>query len=141
MLRSSIDAACSFAKSHALRRRHRHRTMTVTTTVADAKLEAPAASATQYPADLAPITIATIFPVELTGIGVLFAGLRRRKKPGTQKMHLLAIILFSLGILGLVGCGCPTTTYHTYSINITATSVSFTAPAQSTSVLLSVGNQ
>jgi hypothetical protein len=31
--------------------------------------------------------------------------------------------------------------FQTYTINITATSVSFTAPAQSTSVLLSVGNQ
>ena len=77
----------------------------------------------------------------LTGLGVFFAGLRRRKKPGTQQMRLLAIILFSLGILGLTGCGCPSTTFQSYTINVTATSVSFPAPAQSTSVILSVGNQ
>ena len=41
-------------------------------------------------------------------------------------MRLLAIILFSLGILGLTGCGCPSTVFQTYTINITATSVSFT---------------
>jgi hypothetical protein len=56
-------------------------------------------------------------------------------------MRLLAIILFSLGILSLTGCGCPSTVFQTYTINITATSVNATAPAQSTSVLLSVGNQ
>ena len=56
-------------------------------------------------------------------------------------MRLLAIIVFSLGILGLAGCGCPSTAFQTYTINIVGTSVSFTAPSQSTSVLLSVGNQ
>ena len=57
----------------------------------------------QYPtparsssADLTPITAAAVFPVELTGLGVFFASLRRRKKLGTQKMRLLAVILFSL---------------------------------------------
>ncbi len=56
-------------------------------------------------------------------------------------MRLLAIVLFSLGILGLAGCGCPSTAFQTYTINITATSASSTAPPQSTSVILSVGNQ
>jgi hypothetical protein len=93
------------------------------------------------PADLAPITAAAVFPVELTGIGVFFAGLRRRKKLGTQKMHLLAVILFSLAMLGLTGCGCPSTVFQTYTISITATSANLTAPSRSTSVLLSVGNQ
>ena len=98
--------------------------MTVTTTVADAKLEAPGAFHGN-PADLAPFTVATIFPAELTGLGVLFAGLRRRKTLGTQKMRLLLMIVFTLGILGLVGCGCPSTAFHSYSINITGTSLSF----------------
>ncbi len=40
-------------------------------------------------------------------------------------MRLLAVILFSLGILGLTGCGCPSTVFNTYTINITATSVNF----------------
>jgi hypothetical protein len=114
--------------------------MTVNTTVADAALRDPAVR-NFNPADLAPIAAAAVFPVELTGLGVFFAGFRRRKKLGTQQMRLLAVILFSLGILGLTGCGCPSTVFQTYTINITATSVSSTAPAQSTSVILSVGNQ
>jgi len=100
-----------------------------------------ASSPAAVPLLLASITAAAVFPVELTGLGVFLAGLRRRKKLGTQKMRLLAVILFSLGILGLTGCGCPSTVFQTYTINIRATSVSFTAPAQSTSVILSVGNQ
>ena len=135
------DATCSFASNPTLTAGSTATVaMTVNTTVADAQLRKPALR-NFNPADLAPITAAAVFPVELTGLGVFFAGLRRRKKLGTQKMRLLAIILFSLGILGLTGCGCPSTVFQTYTINITATSVSFTAPAQSTSVLLSVGNQ
>jgi hypothetical protein len=135
------DATCSFASNPTLTAGGTAIVaMTVNTTVADAQLRQPALR-TFTPADFAPITAAAVFPVELTGLGVFFAGLRRRKKLGTQKMRLLAIILFSLGILGLTGCGCPSTVFQTYTINITATSVSFTAPAQSTSVLLSVGNQ
>ena len=114
--------------------------MTVTTTAADAKLLAPA-GLPGNPADIAPLTFAAIFPAELTGLGVLFAGIRRRKTLGTQKMRLLLIIVCTLGILGLVGCGCPNTTFKTYTINITGTSLSFPAPAQSTSVVLSVGQQ
>jgi hypothetical protein len=135
------DATCSFASNPTLTAGATATVaMTVNTTVADAQLRKPALR-NFNPADFAPITAAAVFPVELTGLGIFFAGLRRRKKLGTQKMRLLAIILFSLGILGLTGCGCPSTVFQTYTINITATSVSFTAPAQSTSVLLSVGNQ
>ena len=56
-------------------------------------------------------------------------------------MRLLLLIVFSLGILGLAGCGCPSTAFQTYTINITGTSLSFPAPAQTTSVILSVGKQ
>jgi sugar lactone lactonase YvrE len=135
------DATCSFASNPTLTVGGTATVaMTVNTTIADAQLQKPALH-NFNPADLAPITAAAVFPVELTGIGVFVTGLRRRKKLGTQKMRLLAIILFSLGILGLTGCGCPSTVFQTYTINITATSVTFTAPAQSTSVILSVGNQ
>jgi MBG domain (YGX type)/Bacterial Ig-like domain (group 3) len=135
------DATCSFVSNPTLTAGGSATVaMTVNTTVADAALHQPALR-NFNPADFAPITAAAIFPVELTGLGVFFAGLRRRKKPGTQKMRLLAVVLFSLGILGLTGCGCPSTVFQTYTINITATSVSTIAPAQSTSVLLSVGNQ
>jgi hypothetical protein len=135
------DATCSFASNPTLTAGGTATVaMTVNTTVADAQLQRPLLH-NFTPADFAPITAAAVFPVELTGLGVVFAGLRRQKKLGTQKMRLMAIILFSLGILGLTGCGCPSTVFQTYTINITATSVTFTAPAQSTSVILSVGNQ
>ncbi len=135
------DATCSFASNPTLTAGSTATVaMTVNTTVADAQLRNPAPR-NFSPADLTPITAAAVLPVELTGLGVFFAGLRRRKKLGTQQMRLLAIILFSLGILGLTGCGCPTTVFQTYTINITATSVSATTPVQTTSVLLSVGNQ
>jgi hypothetical protein len=135
------DATCSFASNPTLTAGGTVTiAMTVNTTVADAQLRNRLPRNLQ-PADFAPITAAAVFPVELTGLGVFLAGLRRRKKLGTQKMRLLAIILFSLGILSLTGCGCPSTVFQTYTINITATSVNATAPAQSTSVLLSVGNQ
>jgi sugar lactone lactonase YvrE len=135
------DATCSFASNPTLTAGGTATVaMSVNTTIADAKLRKPAFN-TFNPTDLAPITAAAVFPIELTGLGVFFAGLRRRQKLGTLKMRLLAIILFSLGILGLTGCGCPSTVFNTYTINITATSVNFTAPAQSTSVILSVGNQ
>jgi hypothetical protein len=64
----------------------------------------------------------------------------RSKKLGTHKIHLLTVIL-SLAILGLTGCGCPIATFQTYTITITGTSISFTAPPQSTSIVLSVGNE
>jgi MBG domain (YGX type)/Bacterial Ig-like domain (group 3)/NHL repeat len=135
------DASCTFASNPTLTTGGTATVaMTVNTTTADAKLSNPAIPHFN-PADLAPITAAAVFPVELTGLGVFFAGLRRRKKLGTQKMHLLAVILFSLAILGLTGCGCPSTAFNNYTIVITGTSVSSSAPAQSTSVILSVGNQ
>jgi sugar lactone lactonase YvrE len=135
------DAACSFASNPTLSAGGTATVaMTVTTTTADAQLRS-LMPRNFSPGSLAPLTVAATFPVEIAGVGVLFAGLRRRRRPRTQKMNLLAIILLSLGILGLAGCGCPPTAYQTYTISITATSVSFTAPAQSTSVLLSVGNQ
>jgi MBG domain (YGX type)/Bacterial Ig-like domain (group 3)/NHL repeat len=135
------DASCNFASNPTLTAGGTSTVaMTVNTTTADAKLINPA-SPRINPADFAPITAAAVFPVELTGLGVFFAGLRRRKKLGTQKMHLLTVILFSLAILGLTGCGCPSTAFNNYTVVITGTSVNSSAPAQSTSVILSVGNQ
>ncbi len=136
-----LDATCAFASNPTLTAGGTATVaMTVNTTTADAKLNNPAIPHFN-PADFAPITAAAVFPVELTGLGVFFAGFRRRNKLGTQKMHLLTVILFSLAILGLTGCGCPSTAYKNYTIVITGTSVSSSAPAQSTSVILSVGNQ
>ena len=136
------DASCAFANPTVTLTAGGSITtaMTVTTTAADAKLLMPT-GLPGGPADIAPLTVATIFPVELTGLGVLFAGIRRRKTLGTQKMRLLLLIVCTLGILGLAGCGCPSTTFKTYTINITGTSLSFPAPAQTTTVVLSVGQQ
>ncbi len=135
------DAACSFASNATVSAGGTATVpMTVTTTVADAALRVPMPR-NFTSGELAPLTVAAAFPLELTGIGVFFAGLRRRNQTGSPKMHLLAVITLSLGILGLAGCGCPPTVYQSYTINITGTSVSFIAPVQSTSVILSVGNQ
>ncbi|WP_158943759.1 MBG domain-containing protein [Granulicella sp. S190] len=132
------DATCSFASNPTLTAGGTATVaLTITTTAADASLHNPA-TPNFNPADLAPITAAAVFPVELTGIGIFFAGLRRRKTLGTQKIRLLAVILLSFGILGLAGC-CFNTTFQTYTVNVTGTSVGFTTPAQSTSVFLSVG--
>ncbi len=112
-------------------------TMTVTSAVSVSNLQTPG-SLPAGPADLAPLTAAAIFPAELTGLGVLFAGIRRRKTLGTQKMRLLILIFFTLGILGLMGCGAANTAFKTYTVNITGTSLTFPAPAQTTSVVVSV---
>jgi len=132
------DAACTFSSNPTLTANGTATaTMTVTNTAADALLR----GSTRFnPANIAPITVAAVFPLELTGLGVFFAGFSRRRTRAPQKRNLLVIFLFSLGILGLAGCCFNTTTFTTYTINVTGTSVSFTAPAQSTSVILSVGN-
>ena len=135
------DATCTFASNPTLTSGGTATVaMTATTTTADAKLIKPAVP-NYTPADFAPITAAALFPVELTGLGVVFAGFLRGKKLGTPKMQVFAVILFSLAILGLTGCGCPPTEFKNYTITITGTSVNSSAPAQSTSVILSVGNQ
>ena len=111
-------------------------TMMVTTTTADAKLHKPIEFNSN---DLAPITIATIFPFEFTGLAALFTAIRRRKTIDTRKMRFLILLVLSLGVLGLAGCGCINTAFNTYTITITGTSVAGTAPSASTSVILTVG--
>ncbi|MBB5319111.1 MBG domain-containing protein [Tunturibacter empetritectus] len=133
------DATCTFASNPTLTAGGTATVaLTINTTAADAKLRDPSIPSLS-PGDLAPITAAAVFPVELTGLGIFFAGLRRRRKPGTQKIRLLAVILLSFGILGLAGC-CFNTTFQTYTVSVTGTSASLTTQAQSTSVFLSVGN-
>jgi hypothetical protein len=132
------DATCTFANNPTLTAGSTATVaLTINTTAADARLHNPVIPSFNG-TELAPITVAAVFPLELPVVGVFFAGLRRRRKPGTRKIHLLTVILLSFGILGLAGC-CFNTTFKTYTVNITGTSVSFTTPAQSTSVFLSVG--
>lgn len=130
------DAGCSFSANPTLTAGGTGTaTLIITNTAADAALRTPISFT---PANLAPLTTAAIFPFELTGLGVFFAGLRRRKPGGTQRMRLLTVLLCSIGILGLTACCTTTTTFNTYTVTITGTSP--TAAAASTSVLLSVGN-
>jgi sugar lactone lactonase YvrE len=131
------DAGCSFSTNPTLTAGGTGTaTLTITNTAADAALRAPTSFT---PANFAPLTTAAVFPFELTGLGVFFAGLRRRKPRATQRMRLLAVLLCSIGILGLTACCTTTTTFNTYTVTITGTSPT-AAAAASTSVLLSVGN-
>jgi hypothetical protein len=118
-------------------------TMTVMNTIATVTFHSSLEQLAK-PDKLAAVTAAAIFPAELTGLGVLFAGLRRRKslrgRSGTLKAHLLFFV-FTIAIFGLMGCGMPNTSFKTYTINITGTSLNFPAAAQTTSVDLSVGQQ
>ena len=112
-------------------------TMTITGAATTATLQSPF-----RPADLAPLTAATIFPVELTSLGVCFAGFRRRTVKNRQGVRLFAAGLFTLGMLVLTGCGTVTTGVRDYTINVTGTSVSFPTQVQTaTSVVLTVGQQ
>ncbi len=113
-------------------------TMTIASTATTANLQ----SSPFRPADLAPLTAATIFPVELTSLGVCFAGFRRRTVEKRQRVRLFAAGLFTLGMLVLTGCGVITTGVRDYTINVTGTSVSFPTQVQTaTSVVLTVGQQ
>jgi sugar lactone lactonase YvrE len=118
-------------------------TMTVMNTIATVTFHS-SLEQLSTPGSLAAITAAAIFPAELTGLGLLFAGLRRRKSlrgtSGTLNKNLL-LIVFTIAMFGLMGCGIPNTSFKTYTINITGTSLNFPAAAQTTSVDLSVGQQ
>ena len=119
-------------------------TMTIVNTDADAQLRAPAL---RIPS-LAPITIAAVFPFELTGLGVFFAGLLRRKRgvlsnrtspTRAPKMRLMLALLCTAGLIGLAGCACFTSVYKNYTVTITGTAAA--AGPQSASIVLSVAQQ
>jgi hypothetical protein len=130
------DAGCTFSSSPTLTAGGTATTtLTITNTAADDALRNPAGFS---PANMAPLTAAIIFPFELTGLGVFFNGLRRRKTPTHRRMRLLGLLLCTIGIVGLTGCCFSTTTFKTYTVTITGTSA--TAATQSTSVFFSVGN-
>lgn len=111
-------------------------TMTVTNTVSDAKLQKPAMPA---PANFAPLTAVAIFPFELTGAGICFAGIRRKSLVSRKQLFIILFLL--TGMIGLTGCGAVTTPYKSYTISVTGTPVSFPSAPVATSVVLSVGQQ
>jgi hypothetical protein len=130
------DAGCTFSSTPTLTSGGTATTtLTITNTAADDALRNPAGF---NPANMSPLTAAIIFPFELTGLGVFFTGLRRRKTPTHRRMRLLGLLLCTIGIVGLTGCCFSTTTFKTYTVTITGTSS--TAATQSTSVFFSVGN-
>jgi hypothetical protein len=92
------------------------------------------------PSDLAPLTVAGIFPVELTSLGVCCAGFRRRTVEKRQRARFFTIGLFTVGLLLLTGCGAVTNLGRDYTINVTGTSVNFPTQVQTaTSIILTVG--
>ena|GEM_PF-2244016 len=125
-------------------------TMTTTTTNADAVVAMlhgtpmqPGAPVLRersgWPGGGALVTAAAVFPMQLGGLGMMMAGFRRRRRFAGRHWMLLA--LMTLGLLGLAGCGCPTTTYHTYPVVVSGTNTPGGASQASATVYLGVGAQ
>ena len=112
-------------------------TITTTTTLADATVARNVRPASErgWPASLG-ITAAAAFPLQLGGFGVLLAGLRRRRT--VKAKHLLLVLFFSFGLLGLAGCGA-TPAYHIYPVTVTGTSVGGGPAPASATMYLAVG--
>ena len=100
-----------------------------------------AAPHTLNPADLLPITVAAIFPFELTGLGVFLTGCFRRKGRLASGKRLLLLLFLTLGALGLSGCGCFTSAYQVYTVTVTGTSSVIGTTPQTATVTLTVGQQ
>ena len=135
--------------------------MIVVNTAADAALRIPELrpSGRAHGVEFIPVTIAAVFPFELTGLGVFLAGISRRRRgqrhdlvssdprsggirpPRSAKLRLFVALLCTAGILGLAGCACFTSIYKNYTITITGTNSSVGSEPQSSSVVLSVGQQ
>ena len=130
------DGSCTFAQNPVLLTSGSTAvtTMSVVNTETDAVLRAPALPG--RPMQLAPLTAAIALPYELGGIGILAFALQRRNRKQLTRLLLLAV---AVGMIGLAGCGCPNTAFHTYTLTVTGTAVPGGPAAQSVQVLLSVG--
>jgi hypothetical protein len=147
------DGSCSFAQDTVTLSANgsAQTTMTVTTTTADAALvialpsgvalaplqAGPAVAGASTPAHKAGAGLrasetSAAAVLDFSGLAALLAGLLKRRK-GARTVCLLALALL---LLGMLSCGCPTTTHQTYTISITGTSGTQSA---STSVALVVG--
>ena len=117
-------------------------TMTVVNTAADAQLIIPPQPTQKPTGRFAPIAFAATLPFEITGLGVLFAGRRRRKAlHNSPRLRLLLMLLCAAGLMGLAGCACFTSVYKNYTINVTGNTTVPGVASQTTSVILSVGQQ
>jgi hypothetical protein len=107
--------------------------MTITTPTKRASLATPTRIAPQ--ANLAPLTAAAVFPLELPVLSALLAGVRRRRYRFGQ---LLTFVAFAALLATLTGCGAggsiPLTTASTqptaFTVQVTGTSLTFAAPPQ-----------
>jgi hypothetical protein len=138
------DANCTFAQSTVTLTANgtATTTMTTTTTLADVTTARLAPVQHLFPS-LTPangissgnmlVSAAALFPMQLGGLGLFASGLRRRKKLG-NRFHLFLLLALSLMVLGLSGCGCPSTAHHVYPITITGTST-LGGPAPSSAVV------
>lgn len=133
------DAGCTFAQGtvNLTAGSTATTTMTTTTTLNDALAKVEAPSTGSYLAR--GITAASVLPFELSGIGVLLGGFRRRKPLTNRQLKLTLLVACSFIILGLAGCGCPPTANRTYTITVTGTSTLGGPSPQSTQVFLTVG--
>ena len=138
------DASCAFTASTGTLAANGtfQTTMTTTSTAADARLGWPTPGGQ---GDLSPVIAAAAFPLEFTSFAALI-GFRRRKRnqkgaeiktPG-GKYKSLWLLAACVALLGLAGCGCPSTAFHSYPITITATSVNAGPAPATTTVYLSV---
>ncbi|ADV81295.1 Ig-like domain repeat protein [Terriglobus saanensis] len=106
---------------------------TVSVTEADAaSLRMPASPAIPT---MAPIYAAAVFPMGLSGLGVFAFGARRRRR---GQKNMLLFVLIGLVMVGLAGCGCPTSSFKTYSVTVTGTSVNGGPAASSATVSITV---
>ncbi len=138
------DANCTFAQSTIALTANgtATTTMTTTTTLADVAIARPARIRQQFPS-LAPangngggnmlVSAAALLPMQLGGLGLFASGVSRRRKLG-NRFHLFLLLALSLVVLGLSGCGCPSTAYHVYPITITGTST-LGGPAPSSAIV------
>ncbi len=139
------DASCAFATATGTLTAggSAQTTMTTTTTTADARLELLLPAQPRNGASFSPIVASAVFPLELTSLVALF-GFRRRKGAGESKplarYRTLWLVAAGVALLGIAGCGCPSTAFNSYPITVTATSVNG-GPAPTTStVYLSVAH-
>lgn len=140
------DASCSFSPASITLASGATATtnMTVVNTAADAKLQLPELPQSGTQTRSAPVAFSLALPFELTGLGVFFGIFGRRRRTAAGKLGGLKFILAvvcTAGLLGLAGCACFTSTYQNYTINVTGTTTVQGVASQSTSVILSVGQQ
>ncbi|GAC1424181.1 MAG: hypothetical protein NVSMB62_21010 [Acidobacteriaceae bacterium] len=117
-------------------------TMTVVNTAADAALVIPTPPTQKPTGRFAPIAFAATLPFELTGLGVFLAGRRKRKAAySSPRLRLFLMLLCTAGLMGLAGCACFTSVYKNYTINVSGSTTVPGVASQTTSVILSVGQQ